>query len=541
MRNSKREANKKRTRRPWSVPLAVAFACFLSGGNVAQAQSPAHDALESGVQALKAGEFAHAQLIFTDLVKRSRSAENVGYLAMAEAGTGKSDQAIAHFQESIRLGNDSAAVHYNLGVAFLNLGRRKEGIREFRLALTKDARFLAASYPLGVALLEEGRAREALPHLEQAHKLSPQEPGVWFDVVRAEFESGSQEAALRTVDLALTAIPDNSNLTVALANLCRQHGQARKARYLLEDASVSSPRDSSIGLLLARVSLQDGEPKETLAAMDNVPPHAGAPGEVTFLKGVARGLTGDFAAAQADLSSALQADPHNVEYLVAYAWLQQRQGHYEEALTTLRGAHELGGAKPTFHFRRAVSYFYLGAYAQAVEACKDALRLDSRFAEAYLLMGTVLLQQQSFQTAQSAFQDAIALKSNVALFHTLLGVALYKDGKIALAGKELNQALVLDPQSAPAYFYRARLQARQGERRKAIADLETAVALDSHYRKAYAELARLYTAEGQSDKAAGALANESTEVQSKVSEDERMLQEVRDISDLAGGLGMDMR
>ena len=133
-----------------------------------------------------------------------------------------------------------------------------------------------------------------------------------------------------------------------------------------------------------------------------------------------------------------------------------------------------------------MSYFYLGAYAQAVEACKDALRLDSRFAEAYLLMGTVLLQQQSFQTAQSAFQHAIALKPNVALFHTLLGVALYKDGKIALAGKELNQALVLDPQSVPAYFYRARLQARQGERRKAIADLETAVALDSHYRKAYA-------------------------------------------------------
>ena len=110
--------------------------------------------MEEGIQALNAGDFVSAEYIFADLRKHGVSAENSGYLAMAEASAGNLGHGISHFQESIRLGNDSAAIHHNLGVAYLKSGRDEDGIRELRAATVKGPNFLPSQRALGIALLE---------------------------------------------------------------------------------------------------------------------------------------------------------------------------------------------------------------------------------------------------------------------------------------------------------------------------------------------------------------------------------------------------
>ena len=527
--------------RPRMRSAVLILALLLAVAGTGLSQQSVNRIVGEGIEALKAGEFVRAQQIFAQLVKDAPSAENLGYLAMAEAGAGNLAQAIGHFQRSIRLGNNWASVHYNLGIACLQAGRREEGIRELRTALARDGKFLPARYPLGIALLGEGRPREALPYLTEATKASPQRADVWANLLRAQFEVGDHLAALQTTERAMRAVPNDPRLDVALANLCLRHGELPKTRSLLEEANAANPREASVALLLARVSLQIGEPKEALAVLENLPPEAGALGEVMLLKGEARALAGDFALAEVDLAAARDADPQNLRYLIAYAWLQQREGHYKEALTTLKSAHEFTTRTPAIPFRAAVSYFYLGLNAQAAQACEDALRIDPDFSEAYLLLGVVRLQQQDFQGAQSTFQRAASLKPDVALFHILLGVAFYKRGHLQRSARELNRALALDPQAAPAYFYRAQVLAIQGEQRKAIADLETAVALNPHYRKAYAELARLYSAAGQPERAAAALAKESAELRRMESEDNRMFNQLQDFPDVIGGLGLDTR
>src|SRR5690349_6100785 len=446
---------KKRRRTSHGVFGFLAVACLLASGSPARCQLTAHDTPELGMKALQSGEYARARQIFSDLAKQSPSAENIGYLAMAEAGVGNLAQAIGHFQESIRLGSSSAAIHYNLGIAYLHSGRRQEAIRELGAAIARDPKSLPPRYPLGVALLEEGRPREALPYLEQAQKSSPHEAGIWVNLVRAEFESGNDSAALRNAGQAVAAVIGDLHMFVAIASLCLQHGQARKARFLLEDANTSNSSDAAVALLLARVNLQSGEPRETLAVLENLPPDTRPRGEIMFLKGEAHTLTKEFAAAEANFSAALAAEPQNIRYLIGFAWLQQREGHHQAALSTLRKARELDARTPVIPFRMAVSYFFLGRHAQAVQACEDTIRLDPRYAAAYPLLGGARLQQKNFTGAQAAFQHAVALKPEVALFHLLLGVALYQTMNLAESRKELDQALALDPQSAQAYFCRA--------------------------------------------------------------------------------------
>jgi tetratricopeptide (TPR) repeat protein len=482
-------------------------------------------ALEDGIRALQAGQFAQARRILSKVVKRSPSAENISYLAMAEAGTGDLGRAIADFQQSIRLGNHSAGVHYNLGIAYLKSGRPEDGIRELRLALARDPEFEPPMHALGIALLDVGRPNEAVPYLEQARTLSPRDSEVWAKLVRAQFELGNSSAALKTIDQAVRAIPGNTRLLVTLADLSLQHGQAQKARSMLEGANEAQPRDASIELSLARACLQAREPKEALAVLKDVPPEAGRPGETMFLRGEAQALTENFVVAEVDLSAAVEADPQNVEYLIAYAWLKQLETQYEEALEILDRARKLDAQLPAIPYRVAVNYFSLGKFPETIKACQEAIQLAPGYAEAYMIMGVAELQKKDFSAAEVAFRHAVTLKPNTEQFHLLLGVALYKNDKFEESYEELNQTLILDSQSAYAYFYRAQVLAHSGERRKAIADLETAVSLQPHYRKAYAELARLYAADGQREKAVATLAKERAEVHREEDENARLLQE----------------
>jgi tetratricopeptide (TPR) repeat protein len=481
-------------------------------------------ALQDGIRALQAGQFAQARKIFSKVVKRSPSAENISYLAMAEAGTGDLARAIADFQQSIRLGNHSASVHYNLGIAYLKSRRPEDGIRELRAALARDPEFEPPIHALGTALLDVGRPNEAVPYLEQARTLSPRDSEVWANLVRAQFELGESSAALKTVDQAVRAIPGNISLLVTLANLSLQHGQVQKARSMLEGANEAQPRDASIELSLARACLQTGDPKEALAVLKDVPPEAGKPGETMFLRGEAQALTENFLVAEADLTAALEVDPRNVDYLIAYAWLKQLETQYEEALEILHRARELDAQLPAIPYRVAANYFSLGKFPETISACQEAIQLAPGYAEAYALMGVAELQKKDFIAAEDAFRHAVTLKPNTEQFHLLLGVALYKNDKFEESLLELNQTLVLDSQSAYAYFYRAQVLAQGGERQKAIADLETAVSLQPHYRKAYAELARLYAADGQREKAVATLAKEKAEVHREEDENARLLQ-----------------
>src|SRR6266851_2152000 len=111
--------------RPLVTASVIWFALVVGAGYSQASESD----LDRGVLALKNGDFGRAKRILSLVVKQDPSAENLYYLAMAEASSGSVEQAIAHFRQSIRMGNRSAAVHYNLGLAYLKAKRSDAGIR----------------------------------------------------------------------------------------------------------------------------------------------------------------------------------------------------------------------------------------------------------------------------------------------------------------------------------------------------------------------------------------------------------------------------
>jgi tetratricopeptide (TPR) repeat protein len=463
---------------------------------------------EEEIQAYKARDFTRSQDVLAALVKRDPSAKNFSMLAMSEAAGGKLDQAITHFQRSIRLGNNSADVHYNLGLSYLQRKETALGAREIQMALSINPKLRSARYTLAVVLLDAGRPQEALPHLLRLQKESPCDAAIWANLARAQFDAGNTQAALRTIDEATRGMAHNVPLIVTLATICSRYQQPQKARYLLESANELSPEDADIKLLLAKTALQAQEPVEALAVLKDVPDNVGQPGVVSFMRGLALQLTGQGPAAEKELSAAVAAAPQSVRYMVALAWVYQLQDHQEEALTTLGKARERDPNGAIVPYRMAVSSFLLLRYNQAVQYCEEAIRLAPRYDPAYVLLGVARLEQGDAEGAQKAIQQAITLTPSKASYHREFGVILFKSGHLAESKKELDEAVALDPKAPLAYLSRARLLAGLGDEQAALRDLETTVALQPDNRDAYSELAQLYAKMGEPQNAADALAKE---------------------------------
>jgi tetratricopeptide (TPR) repeat protein len=465
-------------------------------------------AVQAGIEAFKGHNFEAAQRIFSQLVQAEPSGQNYDFLAMAEAANGKLIRAIADFKKSIQLGDHDPSSYYNLGLAYLETHQPLDAVQEFREAIQADPSLQSAHYALGLALMSSGRAAEASKVFSEALRQTRSDPQLWTGLVEAQFRSGNANQAVESAQNAIEAIPNNARLAVTLARTCLRHHRLQASRDLLEDANELKPQDPEVRLLLAWTSLAAGEPLEALAVVHGLSVSGKQAEEELEIRGEAEALTGSLAAAQQDLATAVNDSPHNPRYLTNEAWLLQLQGQYNETIRVLTQARTLDPRTPVIPYRIAVSYFFLRQYAQTEQYCREALRVNPRFAAVYFLLGTVALKEKAGRTAVVDLENAVTLNPGEALFHRELAVATLQEGNQARAGKQLEEALQLDPKDAESYYWQAKVLTLQGAKRRAIMDLNTAITLNPNYADAYQELAELYTETGQPQQAAKTLAAE---------------------------------
>jgi Flp pilus assembly protein TadD len=96
--------------------------------------------------------------------------QNLGEALHAQ---GRMEEAIAHFQNALRIKSDEASVHSALGVALLETGRPEESLAHLQTALALDPHDGDAHYNMGNTLMEIGQASEALAHFNTALQINP--------------------------------------------------------------------------------------------------------------------------------------------------------------------------------------------------------------------------------------------------------------------------------------------------------------------------------------------------------------------------------
>jgi tetratricopeptide (TPR) repeat protein len=136
------------------------------------------------------------------------------------------------------VGDGDTEAHYDLGIAYKEMGLLDDAIGEFRIAMGDPARRLACLHLMGVCALDLGRASDAEAHLSQA--------------LAGGALPAQQEAALR----------------VDLGRVYRALGDASRARSSYEEARRIDPNFEGIDALLDELVRDAVAPADAVAGSE---------------------------------------------------------------------------------------------------------------------------------------------------------------------------------------------------------------------------------------------------------------------------------
>ena len=141
-------------------------------------------------------------------------------LGMALFNKRKLEESISHFMTAIKINPYYANPHYNLGNALLGTRRTKEAIFHYKTAIKLNPYDIDAHYNLGNALLGTRRTKEAISHYKTAIKLNPYDVDAHYNLGFALAQKGNLREAVSHYRETVRLRPDHllarKNLEMAL-------------------------------------------------------------------------------------------------------------------------------------------------------------------------------------------------------------------------------------------------------------------------------------------------------------------------------------
>jgi Tfp pilus assembly protein PilF len=164
----------------------------------------------------------------------------------------------------------------------------------------------------------------------------------------------------------------------------------------------------------------------------------------------------DYNSALKDGAKAYRMSPENLEARLLYALALNNRAS--------RTATDVASAQEHFHFvlkkepknlkaivALATTYTYQGDYERSFRYINEALRIDKRYRDAYVLKGTNYLQLDNRELAKSSYRTAIEQDPDFFEAYIFLG-SLYEQDKDPIALEYYKSAVQLKPNSMDALY-----------------------------------------------------------------------------------------
>jgi protein O-mannosyl-transferase len=181
-------------------------------------------------------------------------------LANALADAGKGSEAIAQYQQALRLNPGASAAHHNLGLVLQAQGKSAEAMAEFRAALQLQPDYESAEHNLANRLADAGQLDEAIAHYLAALRLDPNHAESYNGLGICYAMQGKLAEAERQFRESVRLKPDNPGPQSNLANALGAQNKPAEAIPHYQKALQLAPNDFqthfNFGLTLARQGQQ---------------------------------------------------------------------------------------------------------------------------------------------------------------------------------------------------------------------------------------------------------------------------------------------
>lgn len=156
--------------------------------------------------------------------------------AMAYARLADLDAAEKRLRTALTIGGEnSAAVHLNLGLLLIEKKRQVEGEFELKQALKADPNFAQAAFNLGL-LQVDTHPQEAIVLLTQAVKGAPYEPYYYYTLAFHQFKNKQTAAAEKTLRNALAKNVFSEEIYMLLGEILLKTNRLKEAEAIRQEA-----------------------------------------------------------------------------------------------------------------------------------------------------------------------------------------------------------------------------------------------------------------------------------------------------------------
>ncbi len=410
-------------------------------------------------------------------------------LARVYAALGRHEEAIDAYRQVIILEPDDAEAWNNLGDSYLALDRHGEAAEACRQAIRLDPQYALPYHSLGTIAAATGDHRGAMVFYRQAIERHEDDESraISFNALGdshvALAETGDARAAYQHAITLNPALPQPYHSLGALAEhqgdmlTALDYYEQAEARYPAEGFSLEKSRLWN-GLGNARRALK--QPDEAITAYrrstefdpEFAPPWSSL-GDVYLDRN-------DLDRAANSYQQAINLAPNPAHPYHNLGLIAERRGDFEPAIGRFQQALErypvaapLEQARSWAHMGNA--HRGLGQTSQAIEAYRQAVKLDSHYFEPQVSLGEIYTELDRVHEAIEAYHDALSINPGAAGPWISLGDLYRSEDRYSEAIPAYEEAIALDATSPRPYHGLGIIYEAQHRLPQAIENYEAAI------------------------------------------------------------------
>jgi len=175
-------------------------------------------------------------------------------------------------------------------------------------------------------------------------------------------------------------------------------------------------------------------------------------------------------------------------YKMKKIWIKIKPKEDKSLKISLKKLPHLLSANPDELFSMGFDYAKKGENKKAIEAYKQAIRIDPDDAMAYYNLGVVYHRLSLYREAIEAYKQAIRIDPDDAKVHSSLGVDYGNLGLHRESIEAFKQAIRIDPDDAGAHYNLGVSYGKLGHHREAIEAYKQAILINPDYAEAHLNL-----------------------------------------------------
>lgn len=323
------------------------------------------------------------------------------------------EDAVAAYRQAIDLDPDYALPWHSMGLVYAGLDRGAEAVDSYRQALQRQPDYLPAWSNLGDAHRKLEQTEAAIAAYERAIELDPDYVWPYHNLGLLYEERADYEAAITAYEQAIERHSRQEQKAILwdrLGNVYRLRAEPQPAIEAYRQAATFDPRYGAPWYSLGNIYAMQGQDREAVEAYNRaiqLSPNDPWPYHSLALLYERRQVHEQAAQLYRQAITVHRSDRDRAISWDSLGNVYSDWGRYQDAIQAFREAIRLNPAFPLPWNSLGDVYSAVGDYNQAVEAYRQAIELDPDYAWPYNNLGLVYEKMRAYEQAISVYRQVL--------------------------------------------------------------------------------------------------------------------------------------